>query len=705
MGVRHRTFAIEAVQYHPESVLSEEGDSLLKNFLSLRGGTWNDNPSVRATDVSLPPFPIDLPNGKPVASSSSGKLPSILEKIHSQRLKDIDAAKKTPGTTPTDIDKLLAMHLAPPLINVLDRMRTTPETSPALMAEVKRASPSKGPIAMNTNAAQQALTYALAGASVISVLTEPTWFKGSLLDMRLARQAIDALPNRPAVLRKDFIVDEYQIAEARLHGADTVLLIVAMLPEARLQALYTYAQRLGMEPLVEVNNAAEMRAALSLGARLIGVNNRNLHTFEVDMKTTTRLSDMVKDRSPEESVILCALSGIAGPADVQAYKAQGVSAVLVGEALMRASDTTKFIRELLGWQLPVEVVGSSVDSDRPPLVKICGIRTVEEALAAADAGADMLGLMFAATSKRCLSLDVARQIALAIRKRRAEADATTLPTATKDSSVAQERNTPWFETHASAFSRNLTSGTRPQLIGVFQDQPLEYVRAVAAAVQLDAVQLHGREPAHWATQLPVPVIRVFPVRNSKTGTNSKEGNIVEAAGLKDIARPGLHQFVLLDAARADGLSGGSGVTLDWDVARAVADAGESYTATVTAAAVAKATNVNEDEESKKSRLPVILAGGLTPENVTEAVGRVRPWAVDVSGGVETADGKGKDAEKVAAFVRNAKTNLKKAVSGLAAVVDAPPHQIEKKEGADDSVDPGTVLVNGSESVNATPDDA
>lgn len=112
------------------------------------------------------------------------------------------------------------------------------------------------------------------------------------------------------------------------------------------------------------------------------------------------------------------------------------------------------------------------------------------------------------------------------------------------------------------------------------------------------------------------------------------------------------------------------------------------------------------EESKKSRLPIILAGRLrvTPENVTEAVGRVQPWAVDVSDGVENADGKGKDAEKVAAFVQNAKTNLKKAVSGLAMVVDGPPssYQIEK-EGAEDSLDTGTVLVNGSESVSATPD--
>lgn len=615
MAVRHRKFAIEAVQYHPESVLSEEGDSLLSNFLALRGGTWDENPSVRATDVSLPPFPIDLPNGKPPAQNSS-KLPTILEKIHVQRLKDIEVSKKTPGTTPADVDTLLAMNLAPPLINVVDRLRTTPETSPALMAEIKRASPSKGPIAMKTNAAQQALNYALAGASVISVLTEPTWFKGSLLDMRLARQAVDALPNRPAVLRKDFIVDEYQIAEARLHGADTVLLIVALLPEARLRALYAYSKGLGMEPLVEVNNAAEMAAALSLGARIIGVNNRNLHNFEVDMQTTTRLSDMVRERD----VILCALSGISGPADVRTYASQGVRAVLVGEALMRASDTRAFIRELLGWQLPLEVNGA----DAPPLVKICGIRTVEEALAAADAGADLIGLMFVETSKRRIALDVACRIAFAIRERRIGAEAALpLPTpAAVDKAQAQAHNTPWFSTHATALAQTVHAGrARPQLVGVFQDHPLEYVRSIVAAAQLDIVQLHGREPLNWATLLPVPVVRVFHV-----GAGS---------GVEGISRPGLHQYVLLDAARADGLSGGSGKALDWDLARSVVDAGEASAAS--------------------SQLPVILAGGLNPENVAEAVARVRPWAVDVSGGVETADGDGKDVEKIIAFVRNAKT--------------------------------------------------
>lgn len=648
MGVRHRKYTIEAVQYHPESVLSESGDDLMRNFLNLTGGTWEENPSVRVHDLSLPPFPIDLPNGKP-APKQSNHLPTILDKIHTQRLKDIDVAKATPGTTPADLDTLLALNLAPPLIDVVDRMRTTPSSAPALMAEIKRASPSKGPIAMRTNAAQQALTYALSGASVISVLTEPTWFKGSLLDMRLARQAIDALPNRPAILRKDFIVSEYQIAEARLHGADTVLLIVALLPPQRLHALYAYSIALGMEPLVEVNNAAEMECALELGAKLVGVNNRNLHNFEVDMNTTSSLADMVRGRG----IVLCALSGITTHADVKTYVDQGVSAVLVGEALMRAKDTSAFIRELLGW--PVQE--KAEQPDQPPLVKICGIRTVAEAIAAASAGADMLGLMFVPTSKRRISLDVASRISYEIRAARAQLEARAI-SSSLELAQAHERsqpvgtsNEPWFAAHARRLSAGLAAGhSRPLLVGVFQDQPLEYVLEVVAAAQLDMVQLHGREPLHWASHIPVPVIRVFHV-----GAKGK--------GVEGIARPGLHKFVLLDSVRdaegeeTKGLSGGSGKVVDLELARRVVEAGEVGSSAPASSVTNGNANVNGHTTApapSRAYLPIILAGGLTPSNVAKAIAHVRPWAVDVSGGVENADGVGKDVEKIVAFVRAAK---------------------------------------------------
>ncbi|KAI0061154.1 N-anthranilate isomerase [Artomyces pyxidatus] len=594
MGVRHRQYTLEAVQYHPESILSEGGDDLFRNFLALKGGSWEENVESNVLDRALPPFAIE------VQTPASSKIPSVLEKIYAQRLKDVEAAKAAPGTTPTDIATFLSMHLSPPLTSLVERLKVK---TPALMAEIKRASPSKGPIALSANAAQQALTYALSGAAVISVLTEPTWFKGSLLDLRLARQAIDSLPNRPAILRKDFILDEYQIAEARLHGADTVLLIVAMLPIARLHALYAYSRSLGMEPLVEVNNAREMAVALELGAKVIGVNNRNLHDFQVDMGTTSRLADMVQGRE----VVLCALSGIQGPEDVRRYVAEGVGAVLVGEALMRAENTRAFIAQLLDWD-----ARPHPEPPLAPLVKICGIRTEAEAVAAADVGADMLGLMFVPSSKRRISLETALAISTVIRQRRAVRGF--IP---DSASIGNDQNEPWFTSHARRLSK---APSRPLLVGVFQNQPLSFVLHTVAATQLDIVQLHGSEPLEWSKQIPVPVIRAFHV--------DADGN-----GLEGLTRPGLHEFLLLDAAAAaGGLSGSSGSRVDWEIARRVVGGGEVIGG------------------GSSSHLPIILAGGLTPDNVAEAIQAVSPWAVDVSGGVENEDGTGKDIEKVSTFI-------------------------------------------------------
>ncbi|KAI6046394.1 indole-3-glycerol phosphate synthase-domain-containing protein [Pisolithus marmoratus] len=642
MGVRHRTFALEAVQYHPESILSQSGDTLLRNFLALRGGTWTENPESCVLDPPLPPFPFEAFEGKvddtPVTRA---KVSSILGKIYAQRTQDVARAKLTPGTSASDLSALLAMHVAPPLVALVPRLRAR---RPALMAEIKRASPSKGDIAPSANAALQARTYALAGASVISVLTEPTWFKGSLLDMRLARQAIDNLPHRPAILRKDFILDEYQISEARLYGADTVLLIVAMLAPERLKELYAYSLSLGMEPLVEVNNAQEMTLALELGAKVIGVNNRNLHNFAVDMGTTSRLADMVKERD----VILCALSGISSTKDVKQYAEQGVAAVLVGEALMRAKDTKAFIHELLDW--PAQ---DASNEPRVPLVKICGVRDVDEAKAVAHAGADLIGVVFASASKRRVSIDVARDIAKAVRTLRFGA---TAKGKDEDEPAAQPNgqeqsftdvNESWFTGHARRLS---VSADRPLLVGVFQNHTLEEILSIVSSVQLDLVQLHGKEPLEWSKHIPVPVIRAFHVST-------------DGSGLEDLTRPGMHQFVLLDSQRpSDGLSGGSGKLVDWNLAADVVKKGEISNPSEPAAngetqqdGVSESASSSDGETSgSKCGMPIILAGGLTPENVASAVESVRPWAVDVSGGVETSDGKHKDLSKVSAFIQAVK---------------------------------------------------
>lgn len=444
--------------------------------------------------------------------SATAKQPTILETIYAQRAKDVALAKSTPGTTPDDLAALLAMHIAPPLIPFVTRLKQSP-SPPALMAEIKRASPSKGAIALTANPAQQALTYALSGASVISVLTEPTWFKGSLLDMRLARQAVDALPDRPAILRKEFILDEYQITEARLHGADTVLLIVAMLSQVRLAELYNYSLSLGMEPLVEVNNASEMKIALDLGSKVIGVNNRNLHDFQVDMGTTSRLVEMVR----EHDVILCALSGISGPQDVQLYREQGVRAVLVGEALMRAPDTGAFIRELLQW--PEE---AKSDEKRTPWVQATGVTSTSQAVDLTNAGVDIIGLVFDTANSQQITLLAAAQISAAVRNARFTQNQAPAEQVSPSSTSTSK---PWFTAQVD----NLTSASssRPLLVGIFTTHTLPEIIRIVTHAQLDLVQLNGPIPPGWIAHIPVPVVRTWD------GTSG------------DVTRPGAHAFLRL----------------------------------------------------------------------------------------------------------------------------------------------------------------
>ena len=152
MGVRHRKYTIEAVQYHPESILSEGGNDLIRNSLSLRGGLWEENPEARVLDNTLPPFPYEaLPieiTSKPGATT---KVPSILEKIYAQRLADVAQAQSTPGTTLADLEILLSLNIAPPPIPFVSRIKETLPGQPALFAEIKRASPSKGHISISTS--------------------------------------------------------------------------------------------------------------------------------------------------------------------------------------------------------------------------------------------------------------------------------------------------------------------------------------------------------------------------------------------------------------------------------------------------------------------------------------------------------------------------------------------------------------------------
>jgi indole-3-glycerol phosphate synthase len=215
---------------------------------------------------------------------------------------------------------------------------------PAVIAEVKKASPSKGVIRKRFDPAEIAAQYEAAGAACLSVLTDRDYFQGSPEDLRAARAAC-ALP----VLRKDFLVDPYQVFEARLWGADCVLLIVAALADSQMQELEATAMALGMDVLVEVHDGDELDRALRLRTPLVGINNRNLHTFETRLRTTIDLLERVP---PEK--FLVTESGILQALDVQLMQDHGVHAFLVGEAMMRQPDPGQALQALFRAFAPQE---------------------------------------------------------------------------------------------------------------------------------------------------------------------------------------------------------------------------------------------------------------------------------------------------------------------------------------------------------------
>ncbi|WP_432353484.1 indole-3-glycerol phosphate synthase TrpC [Sporosarcina sp. A2] len=207
-----------------------------------------------------------------------------------------------------------------------------------VIAEIKRASPSKGIIQAVVNPAQQARTYEKAGAACVSVLTDSQFFQGSFEDLKEVAQAV----NIP-VLCKDFIIHPIQIDTAHSAGASVILLIVAALPDAELRALHVYATALGLEVLVEVHDAIELNRALEAGAQLIGVNNRDLKTFDVDLARTEELAELFPFESGR---VLISESGIGSTEDAQRVAKAGASAVLVGETLMRSNTPGEAVESL-----------------------------------------------------------------------------------------------------------------------------------------------------------------------------------------------------------------------------------------------------------------------------------------------------------------------------------------------------------------------
>ncbi|MGZ3716241.1 MAG: indole-3-glycerol phosphate synthase TrpC [Ktedonobacterales bacterium] len=433
-----------------------------------------------------------------------------------------------------------------------------------LIAEVKRASPSKGLLAERFEPVEQAQAYAAGGAAAISVLTEPRFFLGSLDHLQAVRAAVDV-----PVLRKDFILDPYQIYEARVAGADAVLLICALLNDAQLTAYLALAHELGREALVEAHNAAETRRAVAAGARVIGVNSRDLDSFAVDTDVVRHLRPLVP-----KGRVLIAESGIFDAAGVARARAWGADVILVGEALMRAPDPTAKARELAtaaGGGTAALFGGSG-----HPFVKICGLQQPEHAALAAGLGADAFGLIFAPMAKphRRVSPEQAVAVARAARRERGDIRA----------------------------------------VGVFVNETPTRIAEIAREVGLDVVQLSGNETPEQCSETAAlggkPVVKVVRLRTEE-----------DLAQIDAYALAGA--TILLDTPATNGAYGGTGETGDWRLAREAA-----------------------------ARWPVILSGGLTPENVMAGIEAVVPRGVDVSSGVET--GNAKDERKIAAFIEAAR---------------------------------------------------
>jgi indole-3-glycerol phosphate synthase / phosphoribosylanthranilate isomerase len=372
---------------------------------------------------------------------------------------------------------------------------------PNIIAEFKRRSPSKGRINQQAQPGVVARMYESGGAAAISVLTEEDYFDGSLGDLHEIRMAT-SLP----VLRKDFIFDEYQVYESARAGADALLLIVAALDDETLSRLRTIAEdELGMDALVEVHSKEELDRAVKCGARLIGVNNRNLRTFEVSTATSTILA-----AAAPNDAILISESGLT-PDEVRRLRGLGYKGFLIGEALMRAADPIQAVRDFIGE--PERLASRRV------FTKICGITNLDDARAAIDAGADMLGFNFYRRSPRFVEPDLAREIIGAI--------------------VSSEKTV--------------------KVVGVFVNEPMTQVLRIATETKLDGIQLHGDESAGFCAELKSGPLAQFVIK--AIGSN-------QHIDIAQLAQYPVDAF-MIDAYDPQ-LRGGTGRTADWNVAKEAA---------------------------------------------------------------------------------------------------------------------------------------
>ena len=375
------------------------------------------------------------------------------------------------------------------------------------ICEVKKASPSKGIIAEHFPYLEIAKEYEVAGAAAISVLTEPDFFKG---DKKYLQEIASTV--KIPVLRKDFIIDEYQIYQAKVWGASAILLICACLDVPTLTKFRELADSLGLSSLVEAHDEAEVQMAIDCGARIIGVNNRNLKDFTVDVQNSVRLRNLVQD-----DVIFVSESGLETPEDIQVLRDNNIGVALMGETFMRSPNKVEKLAYLYG------------PTYYTPKIKMCGISKVETILAIVDAKPDYMGLVFA-PSKRQVTVDQAKTLVEELHKQYANR----------------------YNRDAEQYSnQTLIHQEFIKTVGIFVNETLDNLVTIATEVNLDAVQLHGDEDEAF-------------IQSLKERTNVEVWKAVQIRSAADAEAwiDSSADMLLFDAYHKDE-RGGTGEVFDW----------------------------------------------------------------------------------------------------------------------------------------------
>src|SRR6185369_3297862 len=419
----------------------------------------------------------------------------------------------------------------------------------ALIGEIKLASPKHDSLGSKEEVVPRAKLYKRSGVNAISLITEPHFFKGDISFVSQVKKHVD-IP----VLQKDFVIDAFQIYQAKQIGSDALLLIARLLDEGALRIFVTLCQRLGIEPVVEINNEADLQKALATSTNIIAVNARNLETFAIDVDAACLLLKKIPGK-----FIKLGFSGVVSAKEIAQYKNAGAEGVLVGTSLMKANNVSEFVDSLR------VLSGATRSFSKHVLVKICATRSLEAAETAAKNGAEFLGMVFTPHTKiHTIVMSVAKKIG------------------------------------------NMMKG-KINLVGVFQNMPLDVVQKIIKDCQLDYAQFHGDETPEYLSKIKIKTIKAFRFSGDFSVTKAREQM----------------KKYKVDYYLVDRIKQSEGPMLNLDKVAKLA-----------------------------KEFPLIFAGGLNPENVGNVVEKVKPQMVDVASGVET-DGQ-QDFKKIKTFIKNAK---------------------------------------------------